>query len=112
MEIQNWFLVKNFTQNQRYAMARTEPTIVKETEKAFFLRFDTEYGRISGWFPKSVCAKATPCEIVCEEEKKGAAIRHEIFGEGFIESIDEDTVVCVFGNKKKTLSKDFISFKK
>lgn len=38
-----------------YAMRTTEPIILKETDKAYFLEFRTDFGDIKGWFPKSVC---------------------------------------------------------
>lgn len=55
MKIQEWFLKKNYSQGERYAISLTEPIISKETQKAYFLVFRTEFGTIKGWFPKSVC---------------------------------------------------------
>ncbi len=57
MKIDNWFLKKNYSQGERYAISLTDPIIKKETAKAYFLVFETEFGTIKGWFPKTVCKK-------------------------------------------------------
>lgn len=57
MKIEEWFLKKNYSQGERYAIFLTDPIISKETQKAYFLVFKTEFGTIKGWFPKAVCKK-------------------------------------------------------
>lgn len=58
MGIANWFLNKNFTQNERYAinlsLIAEEFVVKKETEKAKLIAFKSDYGTITSWIPKSV----------------------------------------------------------
>ncbi len=58
MKIKSWFLNKEFTSVERIAVEFLEPTKEKETEKAVFLCWDTEYGKIKKWIPKS-CIEIT-----------------------------------------------------
>ncbi len=58
MTIKSWFLNKEFSVNERIAITGVEPTIEKETEKAVFLKWNTEYGILKKWIPKS-CVEAT-----------------------------------------------------
>lgn len=55
--IKNWFLEKNFTQNERYiiecAVAGGELNILKETEKAVQFKASSDYGNFVFWCPKS-----------------------------------------------------------
>lgn len=62
--IKSWFLNKNFTANERIAITGTEPTVAAETEKALKLRWETSYGVIVRWIPKSCMetAEATEAE--------------------------------------------------
>ncbi|MCI5872158.1 MAG: hypothetical protein PUJ55_10625 [Clostridiales bacterium] len=59
LSIKDWFLNKNFTQNERYAIKMAEEnneiTAVKQTEKALLLKANSEYGMLTFWAPKSVC---------------------------------------------------------
>lgn len=59
MTVAKWFVEKNYSRNEAQAMAETEATIERETEKAYLLKYNTEYGVITGWFPKSVCSEET-----------------------------------------------------
>ena len=55
MAIKSWFLNKEFTQGERYAISTADdPDVVRETEKAFLLKWKTEFGTIQHWVPKSV----------------------------------------------------------
>lgn len=57
--VAKWFLNKNYSQNERYAIDTARYAVIeKETEKAVYVRFETENGSIKGWFPKSVCTIA------------------------------------------------------
>lgn len=59
LSIKDWFLNKNFTQNERYAIKMAEENneiiAVKQTEKALLLKANSEYGMLTFWAPKSVC---------------------------------------------------------
>lgn len=58
MMIKDWFLEKNFTQNERYAISTcNDIETKKETEKAMLFTFHTEFGTITKWIPKSVIVK-------------------------------------------------------
>lgn len=59
MTVKSWFLNKNFSANERIAIAGVEPTVEKETEKAVFLCWKTEYGNIKKWVPKSCTEEKT-----------------------------------------------------
>lgn len=50
-----WFLNKNFTANQRYAISVSDIAAVKETAKAYFIEAVSDFGTIKTWVPKSVC---------------------------------------------------------
>jgi len=52
--IPQWFIEQNFTGEERYAITTCESVIEKETEKANLLVWNTKFGRISKWIPKSV----------------------------------------------------------
>lgn len=57
--IQKWFMIKSFTQGERYAIQVADALeIKKETEKALLLQWSTEFGKITRWIPKSVCVFA------------------------------------------------------
>lgn len=57
MTIKAWFFNKNFDANERIvincALMGNEVETIKETEKAVFLKFKSDYGTISSWVPKS-----------------------------------------------------------
>ena len=54
MTIKGWFLKKEFTQGERYAITTSDEMILKkETEKAMLLNWKTDFGTISRWVPKS-----------------------------------------------------------
>lgn len=63
MRIKEWFLIKNFNDNERYAMSVSDITIERETEKAYLLKFESDFGSITKWIPKS-------CIMTDEEEKE------------------------------------------
>ena len=67
MTIKSWFLMKNFDANERIAISMTEPTVERETEKAMLLKWNTEFGIIKSWIPKS-CIEAEP--VITEEIKE------------------------------------------
>lgn len=76
MTVKTWFLNKNYNSNEILAMSETEPEVVSESEKAYKLKFKTDYGTISGWFPKSVCTneKQEPKVTETTEIKVGDTI--------------------------------------
>lgn len=51
-----WIIRKNLSQNEAYAVLNecSGSTVIRETEKAVLVSFDTEYGKIEMWSPKSV----------------------------------------------------------
>lgn len=52
--IKSWFLAKNFTEGERYTISVSDLSIEKETEKAVFIKADSDFGFIKFWAPKSV----------------------------------------------------------
>lgn len=74
LSVKSWFINKNFTENQKSALATAyDYKIEKETEKAYFLNANTDYGCIKFWCPKSCTVEineaeeARPIEEVMEE---------------------------------------------
>ena len=61
--VENWFIAKNFNQQQQYAISRAERIeVIGETEKAVKVAWTTKYGTIKSWVPKSVCGLAEKSE--------------------------------------------------
>lgn len=54
MMIKSWFYEKNFTAAEQLAISTSDaPAVARETEKALLLKWDTDYGTIQHWVPKS-----------------------------------------------------------
>lgn len=54
MTVKKWFLNKEFTSSERYAIATADGfTVSRETEKAILAKWSTEFGVITHWVPKS-----------------------------------------------------------
>lgn len=68
MEIKNWFLEKNFSQDERYVIATGELEIVKETEKAYNFKCESKFGNLTFWCPKSCVVKESEKKFVSKEE--------------------------------------------
>lgn len=51
-----WIVTKSLDQDRLYAVRAegVNPTVARETEKAVLLEWDTEFGKVSMWCPKSV----------------------------------------------------------
>lgn len=54
MNIPSWFLIKNLTQQQRYAYSVGDNKIEKETDKAVCIRVNSDFGSFYFWCPKSI----------------------------------------------------------
>lgn len=70
MKIKEWFLVKNFNDNERYTISVSDVNIEKETEKAVFIKFESDFGVIKSWIPKS-------CIMTDEEEQEERRLKAE-----------------------------------
>lgn len=106
MTIAKWFVEKNYTASEAYAMSTVEPKIVSETEKAYRLAFGTEFGDIVGWFPKSVCSSST---VQKKAFSAGDKVSHKIFGEGTISSISGQIATVNFNGVEKVLSAAYLN---
>ena len=53
MIIKEWFLDKNFTDNEKYVISVSDTKILKETEKAINVEFKSKFGTLTKWIPKS-----------------------------------------------------------
>lgn len=78
--VEDWFIAKNFNQQQQYAITRSERIeVIGETEKAVKVAWFTKYGTIRSWVPKSCCGLAEKSEaakkIEAEIEAKRLAAR-------------------------------------
>ncbi len=56
INLPEWFIEKNFTENEKYVISTTEesPIVQKETEKAKLLCWATKFGMVRKWVPKSI----------------------------------------------------------
>lgn len=72
MKIKEWFLFKNFNDNERYVISVSDISIEKESEKAVYIKFESDFGTIKRWIPKS-------CIMTDEEEKEELRIKAERF---------------------------------
>ena len=69
--VENWFIAKNFNQQQQYAISRAESVeVIGETEKAVKVAWFTKYGTITSWVPKSVCDLAEKSEAAKKVEEQ------------------------------------------
>ena len=68
--IKSWFLAKNFTEGERYAISVSDLAIEKETEKAVFIRATSDYGFIKFWCPKSCITTIEEKIALLEEENR------------------------------------------
>ena len=70
LAVQKWFLQKQYSSSEVNAIFSSDyPTIEKESEKAYLLKFDTDFGIVKGWFPKSVCfEEQMECKSVEQSE--------------------------------------------
>lgn len=58
MKVAEWFLQKEFTQNERLAISVADEQIIeRETEKAYLVKWDTKYGTVTHWVPKKCMIK-------------------------------------------------------
>lgn len=75
LSVKSWFINKNFTENQKSALATAYGyKIEKETEKAYFLNADTDYGCIKFWCPKS-------CTVEISDDEEDARPIEEVMAE-------------------------------
>lgn len=111
MTIKTWFLNKNFDANERIAIAGVEPTVERETEKAKLLKWNTEYGVITNWVPKSCIEEnAEPNDKVAEMLKalqEREAKREEAFNNARGKKVKK-----IGGRKIFTINCDFVSYGK
>ncbi len=101
MEIKNWFISKNFNQQQRQAIENGyELEILKETEKAYQMKIVTDFGNIFSWIPKSV--------IVEDHFKANEMVKSTAFGIGTVIKCIDDFVQVKFENSIKTIMFTFL----
>lgn len=57
--VKDWFVRKNYEGNQLYVINESgnEFVVTGETEKAFKGYYDTNYGKVYCWTPKSCCVE-------------------------------------------------------
>lgn len=80
MTIKSWFLQKNFDNNERLvintALMGNDIEIVKETEKAVFVKFNSDYGIISSWIPKSCVGENYNATEIAPEKKQNSGLAY------------------------------------
>lgn len=72
--VKAWFAKKEFSQSERYAMETSDALIDRETEKAYLLKWNTKFGVIKKWVPKS-CVTMTEIERTANEVEMVAALK-------------------------------------
>ena len=72
IHIEEWFLLKNFTEQQLYVISIADQvTIKRETKKACYIEFwNAKFGSIFSWVPKSVCGLAEKSEAAKKVEEQ------------------------------------------
>lgn len=81
IHIKEWFLTKNFNENERYAISVSEISVKKESEKAVYVYFTSDYGTIKSWIPKSCLATKEEIEAerkLAEERDKAIIKYHDL----------------------------------
>ena len=74
-EIKTWFISKNFTSDEQFIADCSEKSIEKETQKACLVKFNSKYGVIRKWVPKSCfCTGFDLLDEIIEDEKRELAI--------------------------------------
>ena len=71
--IKSWFLNKEFSANERIAITGVSPVMVRETEKAVCLSWNTSYGVVTRWVPKA-CLEGTTLSEENTAEKCAARL--------------------------------------
>lgn len=51
--VKSWFISKNFSSDEAFIIGCADTSVVDITEKAMKLRFESDYGTITRWIPKS-----------------------------------------------------------
>ncbi len=108
IKVASWFLNKNFSQNERYAISTCDDAVIeRETEKALMVVFRTEYGTIRTWLPKSVATveqAAPPVEEIPQQVIEiGQAVEHKTFGSGVVTGIEDGVCTVRFGKATKRI---------
>ncbi len=67
--VNGWFMSRSFTDSERLAIIGVSPVSLRETEKAVQLSWDTSYGKIVRWAPKSCLETAEGLESENTAEK-------------------------------------------
>lgn len=66
--VKDWFIRKNFTQDERYVISVADSvTVAKETEKAVYICYDSKFGKLFKWVPKSCLMTAE--DIAAEQAR-------------------------------------------
>ncbi|WP_276691301.1 hypothetical protein [Acidaminococcus massiliensis] len=76
MIIKDWFINNNFSQNEAFAIRCSDLSVLKETEKAYFIRAESDYGVLRFWCPKSctMTDKEVRAEVEAEEKRMEAGL--------------------------------------
>ena len=109
--VEKWFLDKNFSRNEAYAIETCRAAaIVRETEKAALIRFETDYGTIQSWIPKAAMQieAERPAPAEAEVFSAGDKVLHQAFGEGVVLSVNDCAVTVKFGKSKKQIMDRFL----
>lgn len=85
LKIKDWFLNKNFTSNESYAISVSELSIERETEKAYYLKALSDFGTLKFWCPKSCIYEWEPAQAF----EIGETVCTKAFGEAIVCEINE-----------------------
>lgn len=72
-----WFIFKNLTRAQADAIVGERMTVERETEKAVLVKWNTDYGFVTLWTPKSIIVteEQARTEAKAEAEKRMQSIK-------------------------------------
>lgn len=68
IEIKSWFVLKNFTSEERYVESVSDKEVIKESEKAVLIKFVSDFGSFTKWIPKSCLMTEEDYRIEREKE--------------------------------------------
>ena len=94
IRMKDWYYNKAFSIEEKRALETCYNTkILKETEKALNVRFDTDFGSITTWIPKSVL-------LEIEVYNKGDKVK-TYYGVGEVIETDEEIVKVLVNEEVK-----------
>ena len=108
LTIKEWWIKKNYNQQEAYLINSADLEVLKETEKAVQIKASSDYGTLTFWCPKS-CIEELEAEKKYEDALPiGSVINHTSFGKGTVLMYSGAIVTIDFNGTIKKLSAEFV----